>query len=83
MVLGLERRQLLAAHIGAAARHHHRGIPAQQRQRAAKGMQAAKFLFQLLVGRQSHGNRLAARRITHSSASLGPSIPRRTLRAPH
>ena len=54
MVLGFERRQLFAAHIGAAARHHHRGIPAQQRQRAAKRVQAAKFLFQLFVGRGSH-----------------------------
>ena len=50
VVLGLERRQLLAAHVGAAARHHHRSVPAQQGERAAKRMQAAKFLFQLLVG---------------------------------
>jgi len=31
VVFGLERRQLLAAHIGAAARHHHGRVPAQQR----------------------------------------------------
>ncbi len=55
VMLGLERRQLLATHIGAAARHHHRGIPAQQRQRTAKCMQTAKLLFQLLVGRDGHG----------------------------
>jgi hypothetical protein len=49
MVLGFERRKLLAAHIGAAARHHHRCVPSQQRQSAAKGMEAAKLLFQLFV----------------------------------
>ena len=31
MSLGLERRQLVAANVRAAARHHHRRIPAQQR----------------------------------------------------
>ena len=30
VMLGLECGDLLAAHIGAAARHHHRGVPAQQ-----------------------------------------------------
>jgi len=44
-MLGLERRQLLAAYIGAATGHHHRRIPAQQRQRAAKRMESAKLLF--------------------------------------
>jgi hypothetical protein len=29
VVLGLERRQLLPAHIGAPARHHHRRVPTQ------------------------------------------------------
>ena len=51
VVFGLERRQLLAADIGAAARHHHRGIPAQQRQRAAERVQAPEFLLELLVRR--------------------------------
>jgi hypothetical protein len=54
VVLGFQRRQLFAANIRAAARHHHRGIPAQQRQRAAKRMQAAKLLFQLFVRRGCH-----------------------------
>ena len=54
VVFGLERRQLLAAHIGAAARHHHRRVPTQQRQRAAKRMQSTKFLFQLFVGSECH-----------------------------
>ena len=49
VILGLERGELLTAHLGAAARHHHGGVPAQQRQRAAEGVQAPEFLFQLLV----------------------------------
>ena len=60
VMLGLQRRQLLAAHIGTAARHHHRGIPAQQRQRAAKCVQAAKLLFQLFVRRGGHETLAAA-----------------------
>ena len=51
VVLGLERGQLLAAHVGAAARHHHRGVPAQQRERATEGVQALELLLELLVGR--------------------------------
>jgi len=31
VMLSFQRRQLLAADIGTAARHHHRGVPAQQR----------------------------------------------------
>ncbi len=50
VVLGLERGELLAAHVGAAARHHDRSIPAQEREGSAEGMQAAKLLFELLVG---------------------------------
>jgi hypothetical protein len=57
MVFGLERGQLLAAHVGAAARHHHRRVPAQQGQCTAKRVQAAKFLFQLVVGSQCHDQR--------------------------
>jgi hypothetical protein len=49
-LLGLDGGQLLAAHIGAAARHHHGGIPAQQRQCTAKGMQTLPLLFELLYG---------------------------------
>jgi hypothetical protein len=45
VVFGLERSELLAAHFRTAARHHDGGIPAQQRERATKGMQASPFLF--------------------------------------
>jgi hypothetical protein len=31
VVLGFESSQLLAAHIGATTRHHHGGIPSQER----------------------------------------------------
>ncbi len=51
VVLGLERGQLFAAHVGAAARHHHGGVPAQQRQGAAEGVEALELLFELLVWR--------------------------------
>src|SRR5256885_3638647 len=54
-VLGLQRRELLAAHVGAAARHHDRRVPAQQRQSTAEGMKAPELLFELLVGRGRHG----------------------------
>ena len=54
VVFGFERGQLLAAHFGAAAGHHHRRVPAQQRERAAKGMQAAKFLLELLIRCRGH-----------------------------
>ena len=50
VVLGLEGRQLLPAHVGAASGHHDGGVPAQQRQRAAERVQAMKFLLQLFVG---------------------------------
>ena len=54
MMFGLERGDLFAAHVSTATRHHHRRIPAQQRQRAAKRVQAAKLLLQLLVRRHGH-----------------------------
>ena len=54
VMLGLERGQLFAAHVGAAPRHHHGSIPAQQRQRAAERMKAPELLFQLIVGRSRH-----------------------------
>src|SRR5207244_7560544 len=54
VMLGLERRKLLAANVGAAARHHHGCIPAQQRESTAEGMQALELLFELLVGRGGH-----------------------------
>src|SRR2546430_17586604 len=54
VMLGLERRKLLAANVGAAARHHHGCVPAQQRESTAEGMQALELLFELLVGRGGH-----------------------------
>ena len=45
MALGVERRELLAAHVGAAARHHHGGIPPQQAGRALEGVETAEFLL--------------------------------------
>jgi hypothetical protein len=30
VVLSFERRELLAAHVGASARHHYSGVPAQE-----------------------------------------------------
>ena len=60
VVLGFKRRQLFASDIGTAARHHHRCVPAQQRQCAAKRVQAAKLLFQLLVRRGGHETLAAA-----------------------
>ncbi len=49
VAFGLECRQLFAAHIRAGARHGDGRVPAQQRQRAAKRMQPAEFLLELLV----------------------------------
>jgi len=49
VVLRLQRSELLAAHVGAAARHHHGGIPAQQRQGAAKGVEPSELLLELFV----------------------------------
>ncbi len=49
VVFGLERGQLLAAHVGTATRHHHGGVPAQERERAAEGVEALELLFELLV----------------------------------
>ena len=46
--------QLLAAHVRAATRHHHGGIPAQQRQRAPEGMEALELLLELYVRRGRH-----------------------------
>ena len=54
MALGLEGGELLAAHVGAAARHHDRRIPAQQARRAAEGVQAVQLLFELLVRGDGH-----------------------------
>ena len=50
VAFGLERRKLFTAHVRTAARHHHGGVPAQHARSAAKGMETAEFLFELLVG---------------------------------
>ena len=49
VVLGLERRELFASDVCTATRHHHRGIPPQERKRSAKGMKAFELLFELLI----------------------------------
>ena len=54
VVLGLERRELLAADLRAALRHHHRRVPAQQRERPAERVEALPFLLELLIGRCGH-----------------------------
>jgi hypothetical protein len=50
MAFDLQGGDLVAAHVGAAARHRDRCVPAQERQHAAKGVQPAKLLFELLIG---------------------------------
>ena len=49
VVLSLERGELLASHVGAATRHHYRGIPSQERERSAEGMEPFELLFELLI----------------------------------
>ena len=49
MAFGLERRELLATHVGTAARHHDGRIPAQDARRAAERVEPAEFLLELLV----------------------------------
>ena len=49
VMLGLERGKLLATHLRAAARHHDRSVPAQERHCATEGVQPAKLLLELLV----------------------------------
>ena len=60
VVLGLERGKLLAANVGTAPRHHHRRIPAQQRQRSTEGVEALELLLELFVRRGGHGPSEAA-----------------------
>ena len=69
MVLDLDGGELLAAHVGAAARHHHGGIPAQQRQRAAEGVQALPLLFELFVGGEGHWSGFSRDRRRGTAAS--------------
>ena len=49
VVFGLERGELLAADVRAATRHHHGGIPSQERKRSAEGMEAFELLLELLI----------------------------------
>ena len=50
VVFGFKRGALFTAQVGAATRHHHRGVPAQERERTAKSVQALELLFELFVG---------------------------------
>src|SRR5882672_10483086 len=54
VVFGLECGELLAANVGAATRHHHRGVPAQHGHSTAEGMETFPFLFELLVRGLGH-----------------------------
>ena len=45
VMLGLERGELLAANIRAPPRHHHRGVPAQQRERSTEGVETFELLL--------------------------------------
>ena len=58
VVLGLQRRELFAANVGAAARHHHRRVPPQDGHGTAEGMQAFPFLLELFVRGLGHGGSL-------------------------
>ena len=76
MAFGLERRQLLTAHIGAAARHHDGRIPAQDARRAAKCVEPTNFLLELLVWSLCHGRNArlgepAARRRAEAARAVG------------
>ena len=68
MVFGLQCRQLLTAHIGAAPGHHHSRVPSQQRQRTMESVQPPPLLLQLRVrggGHQWLGGQLAAHQPNH------------------
>ena len=54
VAFGVERGELFAPDVGAAARHHDGGIPAQQARRALEGVEAAEFLLELLVRTLCH-----------------------------
>jgi hypothetical protein len=66
VVFGLERGELFTANIGAAARHHHRGIPAKDGHGSPEGMQAFPFLLELLVGGLGHDEKLDGGRVADS-----------------
>jgi hypothetical protein len=50
MVLCLESRKLFTSNVGAAARHHDRSVPSQERERAAEGVKPFELLLELLIG---------------------------------
>ena len=72
VVFGLQRRELLAANIGAAARHHHRRVPTQDRHGATEGMQAFPFLLELFVRGLGHGDRHGAGRTVGRQSTSDP-----------
>jgi hypothetical protein len=76
VALGVERRELLAANVGAATRHHDGGIPAQDARRAAECMEPAEFLLELLVWSLCHG------RTRPGDCSKRAARPARHARAP-
>jgi hypothetical protein len=55
MAFRLQRRELLASQFRASARHHHCRIPSQDAGSAAECMEPTKFLFELLIWSQGHG----------------------------
>jgi hypothetical protein len=51
MVLCLERGELVAANVGTASRHHDRGVPTEQGERATERVEPAELLLELFVSR--------------------------------
>jgi hypothetical protein len=51
VMLCLERGELFAANVRAASRHHHRGVPSEERERSPEGVKAFELLFELFVRR--------------------------------
>jgi hypothetical protein len=49
MVFGLESSQLLTSDVGAATRHHHGGIPSEERERSPECVKAFELLLELLI----------------------------------
>jgi hypothetical protein len=60
VVFGLEGGELLAANIGAAPGHHDGSVPAQNGHGATECVETLPFLFELLVGREGHGQILGS-----------------------
>jgi hypothetical protein len=51
MVFGLQSGKLLSPDVRASARHHHGGVPAQEGERSAEGVEPFELLFELLIRR--------------------------------